>query len=207
VTAPSPDQFLMGGGVKAARFEQVGDKVAGTIEDLEVRQQTDFDTGKPLTWDDGSPRNQLVVTLQTELRDDADDDGRRRVYVKGKSLTDATRDACLKVGARRGLEIGGWYEVAYVADGQPSRKGLAAPKLYLAEYQRLAQQVPQTPQGPAQNRQGQQIDAGPGWQGNQPAQPQYATGGPVGAPHQQVWQPVPAQQAGGWQRPTPEPPF
>src|SRR4051794_6202440 len=97
MSTPTADQFLMGGGVASAKFERIGDFVVGTVaEEPEVRQQTDLTTGTLKVWDDGRPMLQLVVTLQTEQRDGADDDGLRRVYVKGKSLTDAVRDAVRK---------------------------------------------------------------------------------------------------------------
>lgn len=211
MSTPSADQLLMGGGAPSAKFNQIGAEVAGTVVATDVRQQTDFKTGEVLTWRDGSPRMMVVATLQTQERDshDYNDDGLRRLFIKGKSLTDAVRDAVRKAGAG-GLELGGWLKVAYVADGQAADRASDPPKLYLAEFTRPQQQAANEVLNRPQSRQGQQIDAGPGWQGNQPAQPQYAQGGPVGAPHQQVWQPAPpqpAQQAGGWQRPTAEPPF
>ena len=69
-----PNAFLMGGGAKSAKFDNEGDKVVGTIRDMQVKQQTDIKTGAPRTWDNGDPMMQLVVTLQTDARDDEDDD-------------------------------------------------------------------------------------------------------------------------------------
>jgi hypothetical protein len=86
-TSTDPNAWLMGGSVPSAKFETHGDTVTGVITDTpEVRPQTDFDSGQPLFWDDGKPKMQLVVTLATDQRDpaNADDDGTRRVYVKGK---------------------------------------------------------------------------------------------------------------------------
>ena len=61
-----PNGWLMSGGVGSAKFDAHGDCVNGTItETPELRQQTDFDTGAPLFWDDGKPKMQLVVTLAT----------------------------------------------------------------------------------------------------------------------------------------------
>jgi hypothetical protein len=44
---------------------EVGDKISGTIVNVKRVQQTDFTDGTPLTWNDGSPRMQTVVELQT----------------------------------------------------------------------------------------------------------------------------------------------
>jgi hypothetical protein len=126
--------FLSGAGVPGARFPTVGTTVAGRIRHAEVAQQRDFDTGRLLTWDDGSPRQQLVVDVATGDRDPArpDDDGVRRLYAKSNML-DAIRRAIRASGAQ--LENGGTLSVTYTGDGEPARRGLAAPKLYDATYQ------------------------------------------------------------------------
>ena len=132
----SAESFLMGGGAASARFDQPGDTITGTISEApEVRQQTDIATGEPVFWPSGDPKMQLVVTLQTTLRDEGDDDGKRRIYVKGKSLTEAIREAVKKTGAR-GLEVGGTLTVTYTGDGTATQRGFNPPKLYSATYGR-----------------------------------------------------------------------
>lgn len=139
MSTPTAEQFLMGGGVRAAKFETVGTVVSGVItEPPEVRQQTDIQTGDPLFWPKSqTPKNQLVVTIQTELREDAEDDGLRRIYVKGRSLTNAVRDAVRDAGAKS-LDVGGMLKVAFVGEGDPPAKGFNAPKLYQAQYEKPA---------------------------------------------------------------------
>lgn len=135
-TQQTPESFLMGGGAKAARFEHPGDTTAGTITEApEVRQQTDIQSGDPVFWPSGDPKMQLIVTLQTTDADDGDDDGKRRIYVKGKSLTEAVREAVKTTGAR-GLEVGGTLSITYTGDGVASTKGFNPPKLYTAIYVR-----------------------------------------------------------------------
>lgn len=129
------NDFLMAGGIPSAKFPTVGTTVGGTIvRQPELRQQTDITTGKPKFWDDGSPRQQIVVQLATAERDPsiADDDGERAIYVKG-NLTKAVREAVRKAGAK-GLEVGGHLSVTYVADGQSDKVGFTPPKLYSAAY-------------------------------------------------------------------------
>lgn len=130
-----PNSILMGGGVASAKFENVGTTITGTIEDLTASQQTDFTTGELRTWPNGDPMMQVVVTLATDLRDPdvTDDDGLRKVYVKGKSLTAAVRDAVRRAGAK-GLEPGGTLTVTYTGDGVAERRGINPPKLYSATY-------------------------------------------------------------------------
>lgn len=80
----SIDEALAGGGAKSAFTKEspVGTKVTGTILDASVQQIKDFVTGKPKFWDDQRPQEQIVVRLQTSLREDGDDDGVRGIYIK-----------------------------------------------------------------------------------------------------------------------------
>lgn len=125
------DKFLMGG-APSAKFESIGAKVSGVITDEPtISQQTDFDSGELLFWNDGSPRNQMVVTLDTDERKDADDDGSRRLYVKS-NLQKAVTSAVKAVGAP-GLRVGGHLTVTYTSNGQKVGRG-QPPKLYTAVY-------------------------------------------------------------------------
>lgn len=139
------DAFLTGGGIASAfaKDDPVGTTVTGTICEPrpEIKQQTDISSGAPLTWDNGDPRMQLVVTVQVDgLPITDEDDGRRRVYVKGsksagsKSLHDAVATAVRAVGAR-GLEIGGRLTVQYIGDEPSKTRGFNDRKLWAASYQ------------------------------------------------------------------------
>lgn len=139
MSSTTAEQFLLGGGGKSASFPEVGTTVTGKIAGKpEVRQQTDM-SGNPLTWDNGDPRLQLVVPLQTDERLDDDDDGVRNLYVKGskdpksKSLHAAVAGAVQAAGAK-GLEVGGTLTVSYVGDGVASTRGFNPPKQYEAKY-------------------------------------------------------------------------
>lgn len=184
---PTPDQFLLGGGGKSASFPTIGASVTGTIAATpQVRQQTDM-SGNPLHWENGDPRLQLVVALQTELREDPDDDGIRNLYVKGskdpksQSLHAAVAAAVQKSGAK-GLELGGRLTVTYVGDGVASTRGFNPPKKYEARYERpdasaasgdflgTAQVTQQPSEAPAQ----QQASETPGPQATQPTPAQIA---------------------------------
>lgn len=133
------DGFLLGGGGKSASFENIGDSITGTVISTNVADQTDIGSGKVLTWDDGSPRKQLVVKLQTTLSDDSDDDGVRAVYVKGakkpgsKSLHDAVASAVRKAGAKS-LETGGTLTVTHDGTEPAQTRGFSDRKLYSATY-------------------------------------------------------------------------
>lgn len=146
------NNFLMGSGARSFKFEHLNDRVWGTVMSSELRQQTDFDTGQLLFWDDGKPRMQVVVTLLTELQEDDEDDQLRAIYVKGE-MQKAVRAALVKAGAR-GLEDGGKLLVQYTGDGEPKRRGMSGAKLYYAKYEPPVQmtELPDQPddEGPAE---------------------------------------------------------
>lgn len=110
-----------GGGAPSFKFNQDGDTVQGEVVHMEARQQTDMESGRPLFFDDGTPRMQLVVTLQTTLRgwqgvgtiptdkdasgndvprDPSRDDGKRRIYVKSK-MQHALMEALRATGSKK----------------------------------------------------------------------------------------------------------
>lgn len=127
----SPDEFLMGGGVRSAKFDTVGVVAKGTIVSLAMQQQRDYAKNTPKFWDDGKPMMQLRVVIQTDERDDADDDGLRALYLKGESQK-AVREAVRSTGAKT-IEAGGTLAVAYIGDGE-AKGTLNPPKLYRAQY-------------------------------------------------------------------------
>lgn len=137
------NDFLMGGSGKAYEFKAINDSVTGTIIDSKLRQQTDFQTGAPQYWNDGSPKMMLQVSLQTSLQDDQDDAGVRNIYLRGGNFTAtrgqgssslvAVKDAVKRSGAT-GIEPGGTLTLTYTGEGQAPTRGMNAPKLYTAEY-------------------------------------------------------------------------
>ncbi|MFE5630634.1 hypothetical protein [Streptomyces sp. NPDC056543] len=145
--APNADDFLMGGGgAPTAKFPTPGTTLTGRItQKPTVEQQRDIKTGDAKFWSDGNPMMQLVVTVQTELRDPTidEDDGRRRLFVKGV-MKNAIADAVRLAGAK-GLEVGGTLAVTYTHDGVAKQVGMSAPKQYTATYTPAAQAALHTP--------------------------------------------------------------
>lgn len=128
------DEMFSGSGSPAFKFEKIGDRLEGIIEDAEARQQRDYDTGEAKTWDDGKPMMELVLTLATDLRDPSieDDDGSRRVFVRGQMLT-ALRQAVRKAKARK-PERGAVVVITHSGLGEAKRKGFNQPKLFTVDY-------------------------------------------------------------------------
>ena len=79
------DIFNSTGGTRSAfnKDSQPGVTVTGTLSsDPDVRQATDFQTKQPAFFlKSGKPKFEVVFDLQTDMRDDPDDDGRRSVWV------------------------------------------------------------------------------------------------------------------------------
>lgn len=111
-----------------------GDSIEGFIVTSAAGVQTKMDTGEVLTFDDGSPRPQVVITLQTKLGDGGDDDGRRRLFVKGQMMK-AFKEA-IKAAHAPGPRPGGKVIVTYTGDGVAKGKGFNAPKLFSVVYGR-----------------------------------------------------------------------
>lgn len=137
------NDFLFQAGGKSFKFENLGDTVKGEVISAEVRQQTSMD-GELLTWQDGSPRKQLVIGLQTDERDNDDDDGVRMIYAKGgkydigkgegQSMRDAIA-AAVKVEGESRLEVGDELAVSYTGSSVPKR-GYSPAKLYIAAFRK-----------------------------------------------------------------------
>lgn len=127
---------LLAGGGKSWTGENPGDTVEGTVVQAEVQQQTDLDTDEPIFWDAAKtrPKMMVVATLQTDKREDADDDGKRVVYFSGHKFT-----ALQKSGAKD-VNPGDYLKVTYTgeSDRAPAKKGYNAAKLYAVEYRKGA---------------------------------------------------------------------
>lgn len=97
------DELSKGAGRFLKWGEQPGTTYTGTIVSAELRQATKFGTTDPDTWDNGDPKMQIVLTLDTEYREpgEDEDDGLRRVVVNAwsgqkQALIKACRDAGVK---------------------------------------------------------------------------------------------------------------
>lgn len=115
--AMDPNAILMGGGGGPTwKFDAEGVRKVGTIAaPPTARQETEYDPnnpggGAPKFFPSGDPIMGIVVEVQTDERDGADDDGTRTWYVEGKRLKDALRAAVRAAGAN-GLEVGGKVDV------------------------------------------------------------------------------------------------
>lgn len=117
----------LAGGVTypSVKFAQVGQEVLGTIVDFADVQERDFNTKEPKVWPDGSPVLQVRVTLEVEP---GNFDSRVNLYISGKRMKNAVREALANAGAsditpqaKLGVQFTGYdgpaktYRASYVA--------------------------------------------------------------------------------------------
>lgn len=133
---PTSQSFLMGSGARYQPFLEKGDSITGRVATTpELQNQTNMDTGAPLTFPDGNPKLMLRVLLDTDEREDEDDTGRRSVYIKGGNMQKAVAEAVRKAGADD-LEVGGVLTLTYTGNGKATKKGYNPPKLFEASYRK-----------------------------------------------------------------------
>ena len=183
---------------KGLKFDTVGATHTGTVKSApRERQQTKYGTQEPDFWPNGDPKMQILVDLQTDRREDPNDDGERTLYVASKNMKRAISDAIRTAGATD-LLPGGVLSVQYVGNDPKSANPANPAKLYAAQYtaptsafaQPAAAAAPQMQQAYAPQP---PTPAGPTFQPVQqhiPATPQ-----PVQQPVQQA--PAPQVQPGG----------
>ena len=129
--APSFGQLLKSGGGKAAfnKDSMPGTIVTGTVVDIKTRQKKEYGTGKPMFSQKGNPKYEALITVQTNLQEAPDDDGRRTIYINMWGVQqDAIRKACEAARCEGPVE-GDTFTATYVGLGQ-AQPGMSAPKLY-----------------------------------------------------------------------------
>lgn len=125
------DTFSLGGNTGSSfsfgkQGAQPGASITGTILDMAEVQRTNFDTKQPEFWDNGDPKMQYRVTLQTTLRDPENqyDDGKRDLYLDGrrkandngtKSRLFAVLDAVRQATGGQNLQKGATLTVTWVS--------------------------------------------------------------------------------------------
>lgn len=125
------------------KFPEVGATARGRILSWEQTQQTDYQTGKPKTFDDGNPMMQLVITLDVDGEEQKLYAPRKGVNKPGTRtpwsvdepapLYIALKNAVQKSGSK--MQPGGTLAVRYECDGEAASSAFNPPKLYKAKYE------------------------------------------------------------------------
>lgn len=118
----------------AFKFETPGDEIRGQIVGVtKPVQATDPDTNQPSVTRKGNPVNQVVITLQTDLSEDEEDDGRRSLYVQQWRMRNAITDALRAIRVSPRHMVGTWVKVTFTEEGEPPGKKMSAPMLFTAK--------------------------------------------------------------------------
>lgn len=102
----------------------IGETVTGTIVKAEVRQMRDLATNKPEVWDDGNPKNQVVITL------DPGNGEHVGVYVKAWGVNAQNlKDAVLAAGMTD-LDRGAEFTATFAREIPSDTRGFSPTKVY-----------------------------------------------------------------------------
>lgn len=198
-----------------AKFTRIGEEIGGTIVDVRRTQQIDYTTKIPLYWENktkstqsmnpmtglpNDPMLQTEVTIDTGVRDE-NGITERRLFIRGKRMTEAFKQAILAGGGGRdGLLIGGNLTASW-SGTEPSQGGGADAKLYQFRYQPPAA-------GEGRRPDDTPILAGGAWAQQPPASPTPTPAFNLRTPAQAEPRPLVTPYAGASQGPPPdEPPF
>lgn len=85
MSTPNSLADALAGGSRYIKWDELGMKtpISGSIVNVEMRQSRKFQSTDLDFWDDGKPKMQAVITINTPLRDplDPEDDGARSISV------------------------------------------------------------------------------------------------------------------------------
>lgn len=112
------------------------DQIIGFVESWSIRQTRDFRTKKPESWEDGSPKQQIVIIVKSDDLAKGDDDGMRSLYIKwwGKMRKDFAK--AITDSGNSDLAKGGLLKMVYIADQPASEveKGFDPEKYFTFAY-------------------------------------------------------------------------
>lgn len=121
----NPEDDFMGGGSKYPNlaFPNRGDTALGIVDRVDKRQDSTPD-GTLKTWKNGDPMFVYIF----EMRDPGSGEV-SNLWVRGNMVT-AIREAVREAG--KSSPLGTLLRVQYHADGEPTQRGYAPPKLFRA---------------------------------------------------------------------------
>ena len=195
------DRGLAGGSKSAFTSDSLpGDTITGAVVSVDYKQVNDFNTGEPAYFPSGDPKMQFVIVIQTDQRDDEDDDGRRTIYIpawgsKKQALVDAMRAEGMRK-ASEAFAAGNIFTATFVEELQkrnPQTRARYREKVYTYRIQRGSLAAADRDVDPWATTQA------PAPKATQPAQPAPAPAAP--APTPAPAQQAPAQQAPAMQAP------
>lgn len=134
------DLVANAGGIPGAfnKHSQPGEVVAGTITKAEVRQVHDYNSSEPEFWDNGDPKLQLQVVVQTGQTDPAieNDTGERAIYIKWWGEQRQNLLAALRAADDTDVRVGGQFMAKFAGIKPNSNPRLNDVKVYEYAYEK-----------------------------------------------------------------------
>lgn len=134
------DSLLGGRAVPSASFKgQFPVLWEGVVEEATKKPAFEYDPSKPNNrgaqkfWADGNPVENVWITLQTSVRNDQEDDGRRVLVLDSKNKLEAVQVAVRESGAS--FAKGGHLSIEWYGNDPNGKNPDNPPKLYRARYQ------------------------------------------------------------------------
>nr|DAY94772.1 MAG TPA: hypothetical protein [Caudoviricetes sp.] len=125
---------LASNGGKTLKPETIGETLGGVITATEVRQVNNFSTGKPDFWDDGKPKNQIVITVKTGGTTEDGEDEQGNIYVKTWGEQKQALIAAIKASgladANTALAPGNRFTVTFKGEKPSDNPRFNAVKIY-----------------------------------------------------------------------------
>lgn len=149
VHVPNADDMLFGGGAPSISLKTIGEFVEGPVVDKGVVHKTKFGTQDKEYYKDGNPIWQLVLSIQTNLRDPErhGDDGVRRIFASPQLKVEIAK--ALKSANMTSLPLGARLRITFVRE-VPSAGGGSPKKEYSVVFTApadaaIAESIPVTP--------------------------------------------------------------
>jgi hypothetical protein len=110
-----------------------GTTITGIISSIAVRQTRDIKTKKPESWDDGAPKQQIVVIVDTTNTETGETES-RSIYIRWWGANRKAFAAGIIDSGATTPELGGALTATYKGEGVQADKTLDPPKLYEYSY-------------------------------------------------------------------------
>jgi hypothetical protein len=126
----------------------MGDQISGLVVSAGKEQQRDFDSGDLMEWDNGDPRMESVIVMETDERDpeEEDDDGKRALHLRGGNYETAEgsgaagEKALLEAIQKSGLRCAAGVTITAKITGmaKPTGRGRNPAKLWTMKLEKAA---------------------------------------------------------------------
>jgi hypothetical protein len=114
------------------KYSPVGATITGTVIESAPQQNRDYEDNSAKFWDDGSPQMMLVVTLQTNLRDQTieDDDGKRRLFLRWWGTDQRNLKEAIQRTGDKFLRNGSTLTATFAGLGEQKDRKLNPPRVF-----------------------------------------------------------------------------